>query len=109
MGAMAYLKHAKIARPLAALFCIFAAPAAARVPPPPPPSGVVVHLFGPDSLSSHILPAGPGGQAGGPQNSLGGQPYVEPSWGAVAHQIFVTGDPAQEGQAALAKGKMGGN
>ena len=99
-----------------------AAPAYARIEPTPPPSGIVYHLFGPDSITSHILPSGPsapatpGGAAPAAAGtaSTGAQPASTtapaspaPSWGDVAHQMFVTGDPAQEGAAALPKGKAG--
>jgi hypothetical protein len=107
-----------------------AAPADARMAPNPPPSGIVVHLFGPDSLTSHILPTTPEGQSGtggsgasGAQSGTSGvsgtaagaapasgqatAPESSPSWSDIAHQMFVTGDPAQEGAAALPKGKAG--
>jgi hypothetical protein len=79
--------------------------ALARLNPSPPPSGVVVHLFGPDSVMDHLIPqsavpaaSGPAGQV---SNTAGGSPaavaqgpaYVEPSMGDVMHQMFVTGDP----------------
>jgi len=51
---------AHLTRTLATVLALgLAAPACARPQPVPPPSGIVVHLFGPNSLSSHILPAGP--------------------------------------------------
>ncbi len=39
------------------------AAAFARLNPTPPPSGIVIHLFGPDSITSHVLPTftGPAG------------------------------------------------
>lgn len=96
-----------------------AAPAFARQPPPAPPSGIVVHLFGPNSLSSHILPSAaeamPAGSAtgsapaSGQTAAQGSTPAAgtssSPSWGDVAHAMFVTGDPAEEGAAVLPKGK----
>jgi hypothetical protein len=96
-----------------------AAPAYARQPPPAPPSGIVVHLFGPDSLSSHILPSAaeamPAGRATTGSTPASGQTAAQgtnaastpsgPTWGDVAHQMFVTGDPAEEGAAVLPKGK----
>ncbi|WP_297492286.1 hypothetical protein [Acidocella sp.] len=83
-------------------------PAAARPQPTPPPSGIVVHLFGPQSLSSQILPGGAAPDSSPEPSS--GQSSSESSgesWGAVAHQMFVVGDPAQEGRAALPKGRAG--
>jgi hypothetical protein len=95
------------------------APAFARPQPVPPPSGIVYHLFGPDSLSSHILPSAPQAAPASPAGSTpangAATPAASPastpsgpSWGDVAHQMFVTGDPAQEGAAALPKGKAAG-
>jgi len=99
------------------------APAYARMVPNPPPSGIVIHLFGPNSVTSHILPTAPsaqtpgaaptanGTQAAGPSTAAGSGPTPAPApgptWGDVAHQMFVTGDPAQENANALAKGKAG--
>jgi hypothetical protein len=71
--------------------------ATARQNPPPPPSGIVIHLFGQDSIMSTVLPTTP--QAVGPNRptvSTGGAPtpaYVEPTTGEILHQMFVTGDP----------------
>ena len=143
---MAYLTRGKILRPLAALIGLLAAaPAGARVPPPAPASGMVIHLFGPDSLASHLLPTAPQApdastaprrrrlthprrrrpllhprrgrrltsstapSASGQPAAAAASPAPGLGWGAIAHQMFVTGDPAQEGPAALSKGKAGGN
>jgi hypothetical protein len=97
-----------------------AAPAFARMEPTPPPSGIVVHLFGPDSVTSHILPGAEGSSgadaakgpaaAGGSSGASGGAAADSgnsPTWHDIAHQMFVVGDPSQEGAAALAKGKGG--
>jgi hypothetical protein len=93
-----------------------AGPAFGRAAPPPPPSGIVIHLWGPDSVTSHILPESGGGGASGANASTGaaattgtnaGNNGYDPSWGDIAHQMFVVGDPAQEGAAALPKGKAG--
>jgi hypothetical protein len=101
------------------------APAYARQPPPAPPSGIVIHLFGPNSVTSHFLspepaaaPAGttaagaPAGSASASTTDVAGSAPAAstesgPTWGEVAHQMFVTGNPAQEGPAALPKGKAG--
>lgn len=85
-------------------------PAFARQPPSPPPSGIVVHLFGPNSVTSNILPTtsgspGPSGTSGAGNAANGATD--SPSWSAIAHQMFVTGDPAQEGAAAFPKGRAG--
>ena len=63
--------------------------------PTPKPSGIVIHLFGPDSVTTlcsadEPRPAGP--------------PPV-PSFGAILHQMFVTGDPTQKPGAAFPKGR----
>ena len=115
-----------ITRTLAALALgLAAAPTYAREAPNPPPSGIVIHLFGPNSVSSHFLPTGPEAQSGNaastaterqstsgtpgatPANGQAAAPESGPSWGDIAHQMFVTGDPSQEGAAALPKGKAG--
>jgi hypothetical protein len=107
----------------AVLFCCMAPGAQAARNPTPPPSGIVVHLFGPDSIMSHVAPGLPGetapaqtgganaavqppaGQSAGGQVSAGA-PGVEtpgasqaangdePTWGGVLHTMFVTGDPS---------------
>jgi hypothetical protein len=99
-------------------------PAYARQPPPAPPSGIVIHLFGPNSVSSHFLSTGPaaapsgstaaGAPAGGASpsatngsGSTAASTESSPTWGDVVHTMFVTGNPAQEGPAALPKGKAG--
>jgi len=108
---MRAMRH--LTRSLTALMLsLAAAQAFARPQPVPPPSGIVVHLFGPDSLASHILPTAPGSApASQTGTAAGSAPAASttsgPSWGDVAHQMFVTGDPAQEGAAALPKGKAG--
>jgi hypothetical protein len=101
-------------------------PAWARQNPTPPPSGIVVHLFGQDSVMSNILPTGPARPAGpgevaaapgeviyqgsGPQaGRVSGQAmesgYVEPSMGDVLHQMFVTGDPNDPVQNSTGRSK----
>jgi hypothetical protein len=129
MEGMSHLRRNLVTRPLATLALgLIATAAPARQLPPAPPSGIVVHLFGPDSITSHILPTGPeaapasggastaspggssatasgsaasdaaqSGQTSTPANSL--------TWGEIGHEMFVTGDPAQEGAVALPKGK----
>lgn len=73
----------------------------------PPPSGVVIHLFGPDSVTTHFLSPGPGGDTKPGTAGGAGGASASPSWHDIMHQMFVTGDPAQEGPAALSKGKNG--
>jgi len=72
--------------------------ATARPNPPPPPSGVVVHLFGQDSIMSNVLPTAPDSTASeassaGPGVSTPRPAYVAPTTGQILHQMFVTGDP----------------
>jgi len=91
-----------------------AAPALARQDPPPPPSGIVIHLFGPDSIASKILPAVPvanapaasvaSGTAMAPRPAAA-PAYQEPSLHDVLHQMFVTGDPDQKTGQDLAPGR----
>lgn len=99
------------------LLGLAAAPAAARPDPSPPPSGEVLHLFGPNSITSHILPTSPApaGAGNGASTKAGTTPAAgtpdqggnSMSLGQIAHQMFVTGDPAQEGAAAQPKGRNG--
>jgi hypothetical protein len=93
----------------------------ARNDPTPPPSGIVIHVFGPDSLMSNVLPNDTAGGAGGAKPAAGGtsmaggsvtgtaaeQNYPEPTMNEVLHQMFVTGDPDQKPGAALATGRTG--
>jgi hypothetical protein len=76
-----------------------AAPASARPQPVPKPSGIVVHLFGPDSVASGMLPTAPPAASGA---APAVQP-VAPSGSAILHQMFVTGDPDRP--SAPSKGK----
>ena len=83
---------------------LLATPAVARQMPEPPPSGVVVHLFGPGSVASNILPSlAPSAPA-----TPGAAPaVVEPSANDVLHQMFITGDPSEPASAKLPKGRPG--
>jgi hypothetical protein len=103
------------------LFGAVAGAAQARNDPTPPPSGVVIHLFGPGSITSNLLPGGSapvgaapvaaggaatGVAAGAAAESAAAQPaYQEPTLGQVAHQMFVVGDPSQSPQSKLAVGR----
>ena len=98
--------------PTALLACLAACPALARPLPNPPPSGITVHLFGPDSIGSQILPDGAsttGGAkpSGGADVAPASQARPEPTWGQIAHEMFVTGDPAQEAEPRFATGRAG--
>jgi hypothetical protein len=106
---------------LSALFIAPATTVLAKPQPTPTPSGIVVHLFGPDSITSNILPAAPGQNYSPARTATGtatgappgaGQPaasaaqatdYPEPSWHDVLHQMFITGDP--ENPPKLAPGR----
>lgn len=74
--------------------------AEARPLPEPKPSGIVIHLFGPDSVTTQT-PAG--GGAGKPTS-----PAPDQTFGGILHQMFVTGDPNQKPGAAFAKGRAAG-
>jgi hypothetical protein len=74
--------------------------AQARQNPMPPSSGIVVHLFGQNSVASHILPTGETKTTQG-----GDAANAAPSTQSILHQMFVTGDPNQKPGAAFAKGK----
>jgi hypothetical protein len=90
----------------AALFATAGA-AGARQDPPPKPSGIVVHLFGPNSVSSQFLPAAPGHAAAvrGSNQAPANGAAQEPGFGDILHQMFVTGDPSRTPGQALAKGR----
>jgi hypothetical protein len=74
-----------------------AEPAAAREDPAPPPSGIVVHLFGPNSVMSNVVPVGQTAAAPGasaqPSGAVAAPAGEDPTLGNVLHQMFVTGDP----------------
>jgi hypothetical protein len=71
--------------------------AEARQQPTPPSSGIVVHLFGPSSVMSNMLPTTARPDSAAAATPAGAAPsnagYAEPSMGDVMHQMFVTGDP----------------
>ncbi|MDE8348046.1 MAG: hypothetical protein POG74_00990 [Acidocella sp.] len=71
----------------------FAAAALAGPQPNPPPSGVVVHLFGADSVMSNVLPTSAATALGATSSASPGTPAAEPTLGDIAHQMFVVGDP----------------
>lgn len=87
------------------VFWVDAGAAAARPLPEPPPSGIVVHLFGPGSITSNIVP-----QTATPSGARlqgAAQTAPAPTTGAILHQMFVTGDPSLPPQAKRARGKTG--
>ncbi len=87
-----------------------ALPALARQTPTPPPSGVVIHLFGPNSVTSQILPGAAASSPGGTTQTgtaANAQAAPEPTFGDVFHQMFVTGDPAQDSKPRFAPGRNG--
>jgi len=71
--------------------------AQARQDPTPPPSGIVVHLFGPGSITSAVIP----------ETASPGVPAAEPSTGDILHQMFVTGDPDAKPGSTFPKGRAG--
>jgi hypothetical protein len=84
-----------------AILGLAAAPALAR-DPQPKPSGIVIHLFGQNSVMSNVLPTGatpttapaqPAAPPGASASASAPQPvYVEPTTGEILHQMFITGD-----------------
>ncbi|MDD2706017.1 MAG: hypothetical protein PHU07_11905 [Acidocella sp.] len=114
---------------LAALGSLAAGAAFARQYPSEPPSGTVIHLFGPNSLTSHILPTAPAASgtapagaagtahgtaspaapaaAGGSPAAAGGGTSSDMSTSDILHEMFVTGDPNQPDSAKLSKGRPG--
>ena len=115
--------------PIALLASLAAFPALARQDPTPPPSGIVVHLFGSDTPpapnaanpqsaeknagAQAMPPAGAALDKSSGNGSNNGSADVsrddrgEPSLGQVLHQMFVTGDPAQDSQPHFAAGRNG--
>jgi hypothetical protein len=83
----------------AAAFLAISSAAQARPDPAPKPSGIVIHLFGTNSVTAHMLPTAPA-HAG--SSAAAASPS---SFGAILHQMFVTGDPDQKPGAALSKGR----
>ncbi len=103
---------------VSALLCGISAGAHATRNPTPPPSGIVVHLFGPGSIMSNVVPD-VGGEAAKPATvesgsvQPGGAPVTaaapqaaganEPTLGAVLHQMFVVGDPDHPNQPSMGR------
>lgn len=88
--------------------------AQARLDPEPPPSGIVIHLFGQNSVMSNILPTAPSAEAatapGSPPPAPGLAPSAndqQPSMHDILHQMFVTGDP--DAPPGFSHGKTGNN
>ena len=84
---------------LACLASLIALPAMAGRDPVLKPSGIVIHLFGPNFMTDSNSPSGtaPSQPASGglsSANPAANQP--EPTMSQVLHQLFVTGDPAQD-------------
>lgn len=86
---------------LAALGSLVASLALARQPPAPTPSGLVIHLFGPNSLSSNVLPTP---AASAPQTAK--DPAPSTTGKNILHEMFVTGD-TESAAKKLSKGKPG--
>ncbi len=101
--------------PAALLASLAAFPAMARQDPSPKPSGIVIHLFGSDSgSSSQPSPSTPSAatndkapQGGEAQSGEATQNTQAPTIGQVLHQMFVTGDPAQDSKPHFAQGRNG--
>lgn len=99
---------------LACLASLIALPAMADRNPQPKPSGITIHLFGPnlittsnpssDSSASGEAASGQGaGQSATINGTSAAQP--EPTMSEVLHEMFVTGDPADKGKAQFPRGK----
>ncbi|MDE8344762.1 MAG: hypothetical protein POH28_01110 [Acidocella sp.] len=89
----------------ACMLLLGATPAVARIDPPPPPSGIIVHLFGPNSVASNILPQPTAQKAAADTNA---PPQATPDIHDVLHQMFITGDPNVRPGQSLPKGRQGG-
>jgi hypothetical protein len=77
--------------------------------PEPKPSGVVIHLFGPQSVTSNLVPVTPSGATNASGASGTPASAASPALGDVLHQMFVTGDPTLPPAARISKGKSGSN
>ncbi|MDR3520102.1 MAG: hypothetical protein P4L54_00655 [Acidocella sp.] len=84
----------------------FGAAALAGPQPNPPPSGVVVHLFGQDSVMSNVLPTTAATALGATSSAAPGTPAAEPTLGDIAHQMFVVGDPEHPPKPAPGKTQL---
>ncbi|GAN79380.1 hypothetical protein SAMN02746095_00376 [Acidocella aminolytica 101 = DSM 11237] len=91
----------------AALGCLLAGPTWARQDPKPKPSGIVIHLFGPAETSTPNVTTNGKGQIATDTSSASDQSGQNPSWGDVLHQMFVTGDPAQDSKPSFPTGRQG--
>jgi len=107
---------------LAMILAVQAQTALASRNPQPPPSGIVVHLFGPDSVLGNMAPATParpvssvagavptgaahdGAVVSAPGGSVAADPS-DPSIHDILRQMFVTGNPDQKPGAMLATGR----
>lgn len=95
---------------IACLASAIALPAMAR-DPKPTDSGVVIHLFGPDFFSmansangtAENSPSTPSIQTS--QTSQAETPRPAPSMDQILHQLFVTGDPDQDGKPHFPHGR----
>lgn len=126
----------------ACLASLIALPAMADKNPEPKPSGVTIHLFGPNLITTtNSDSAAPDSNAGSASSPASGQSadqsvtingvstplssgdsastgsanaspaaaQPEPTMGEVLHEMFVTGDPAQDGHPNFPRGKTGSN
>jgi hypothetical protein len=106
-GAAAFWRFPLKLRFLCAAAALFATAgmAEARQDPPAKPSGIVVHLFGPNSVSSQFLPSAASPPAHGNHQAPANAAAQEPGFGGILRQMFVTGDPNREPGQALSKGR----
>ncbi len=80
--------------------------------PQPPPSGIVIHLFGRNSVLSNVLSTQPAAEANTAPAIADGsaatspatsQESAGPTTGQILHQMFITGDPNDPPKPALGR------
>lgn len=93
---------------LAGLASLIALPALADKNPQPKASGIVIHLFGPEMITSSGTTAKPPAAAATAADTAPATPPA-PSLGQVMHEMFVTGDPAQDSTPHFPRGRAASN
>lgn len=86
----------------AGLISLAAFPALAEKNPQPKPSGIVIHVFGPQMLT--ISAAQDKSGTASTSQAPGASPESI-SLGQAMHEMFVTGDPAQDGKPHFPRGR----
>lgn len=102
---------------IACLASLIALPAMAKRDPAIKSSGIVIHLFGPTLITTSQSPAGAASAPTGNGAAAGTSPTAtredasqpEPTLHEVLREMFVTGDPAQDGKPHFARSRAASN